>query len=92
MTRRASKVDSNQSEIVDALRAAGCSVLDLSGVGKGMPDICAAKDGINYLMEIKNPKTYGKLSKRQIEWHDTWRGQVAIVRSVDEALRVIGVV
>ena len=47
--RRAAKIDENQPEIVDALRAMGCSVTILSAVGNGCPDILVGFRGINLL-------------------------------------------
>ena len=86
--KRACKVDLNQKEIVDGLRAiSGVTVEVLSGVGSGVPDIMVGKGGYNYFMEIKGDK--GKLTPDQIKWHSEWAGQVAIVRSVDDALGVL---
>jgi Holliday junction resolvase len=86
------KVDKNQPEIVAALRASGCGVLDLSAIGGGCPDICVARGGVVYLIEIKNPKTKGKLSPLQKKWHAKFGAQapVHVVYSVDDALRVVG--
>jgi len=82
------RVDDNQREIVKALRECGADVFLLHEVGKGFPDIIVGIRGANYLMEIKSEK--GKLTPAEIEFFDTWRGQKALVRSVDEALRVMG--
>ncbi|MBU1457007.1 MAG: hypothetical protein KKD01_20020 [Proteobacteria bacterium] len=89
MTRYAAKTDANQQKIIDALRAAGATVECLSAVGSGCPDIAVGYQGFTYFMEVKTNK--GKLTPDQVEWHASWRGQVAIVRSVDEALELIGV-
>ena len=89
MTRYAAKTDANQQEIIDALRDVGCSVECLHQAGSGVPDLAVGYQGFTYFMEVKTDK--GKLTPDQVEWHASWRGQVAIVRSVDEALRVIGV-
>jgi hypothetical protein len=51
--RRAAKVDANHADIVKALRAAGCGVLDLSKVGNGCPDLLVHA-GVTVLMEIKD--------------------------------------
>jgi len=83
------RVDANQREIVSALRDCGFSVLHLHTVGHGCPDIlCGAQGYRNLLFEIKGDK--GKLTPDERGFFDTWRGQVALVRSVDEALRVMG--
>ena len=84
------KTDDNQQEIIDALRAIGASVQDLSAVGKGCADILVGHWGKNYLLEIKNPETKGKLNMLQKVWHKNWHGQVAVVRTVEEAFRAIG--
>jgi hypothetical protein len=93
--RTAAKVDGNHAEIVRALRDAFCSVLDLSRVGKGCPDILVAFQGRMVLMEIKRPKakgqTAGKLEKAQEEFRDSWRGPVVVVHSVEEALAEFGI-
>lgn len=82
------RVDSNQREIVEALRAAGCTVEHLFTIGHGCPDILAGKNGINFLFEIKSER--GTLTGDEEEWHWLWAGQVCIVRTVEEALRAVG--
>jgi hypothetical protein len=88
--RRRAKVDANQAAIVEALRALGCSVQSLATTGEGVPDLLVGRDGANYLLEVKNRKARGKLNERQRAWHGAWRGQVAVVRNVGEALQAIG--
>lgn len=86
--RRAAKVDKNQREIVEALRAAGCSVVITSHVGAGFPDIVVGRAGATYLLEIKGKR--GKLTKPQVKFFDEWRGNAVVVRTVDEALKAVG--
>ena len=81
------KIDINQPEIVKALRSAGASVQVLSAVGKGMPDVLVGYSGCNYLMEIKYEK--GTLTPDQRVWHTAWLGKVFIVRTSQEAIRII---
>jgi hypothetical protein len=45
--------------------------------------------GVNHLMEIKTAR--GKLRASQRAFLDGWRGSVSVVRSVEDALTVIGV-
>lgn len=82
------RVDANQAEVVDAIRKAGYEIIDLARVGGGVPDLVVlAPDGWIHLMEIKNPKSRGKLNKLQQEWHAKWRGEKPIVvNSAEEAL------
>ena len=86
---RAAKVDANQPAIVSALREVGVSVQSLATIGKGCPDIIAAKGERIWLMEIKGAK--GKLTPDQVAWIHGWRGVVHIVRGVDDALELVGV-
>lgn len=91
--RRASKIDANQPEIVQALRDAGCTVQPLHHVGDGCPDLLVGRDGINYLLEVKDlsqPPSASKLNARQRRWHDEWRGAVKVVRCVEAALEAVG--
>lgn len=93
--RRAAKVDDNQTEIVEALRKAGASVQPLHAVGKGCPDILCGFRGTNYAIEIKDgskPPSARGLTDAQRRWHIHWNGQKAIAESVDDALRIIGVI
>lgn len=87
------KKDANHKPIADGLVALGCSVLDLSAVGGGCPDLLVSHRGVLYLLEIKNRKTgYGRrgLNPLQRVWHQTWRGTVHVVEDLDDALSVLG--
>lgn len=88
--RLAAKVDANQGEIVKALRAIGVSVQSLASIGRGCPDLVAAKGAQCWLIEVKAPK--GKLTDDQVKWIEAWRGHVHIVRTVDDALQLVGVI
>lgn len=85
---RAAKVDSNHGQIVTVLRDAGALVFSVAGVGCGFPDLCVGFRGRNYLLEVKDGD--GKLNELQKVFHTRWTGQVAVVRTPDEALKAIG--
>ncbi len=85
--RRAARTDEPHRAIVQALRQVGCDVIDLSGVGRNCPDLLAAHRGILYLFEVKSE--HGKLSRGQADF--AARFPVHVVRSIDEALAVLGV-
>ena len=87
--RHYGKVDANQKDIVSALRYVGVSVQSLANIGNGCPDLMAARGHQMWAIEVKGPK--GKLTDDQIEWINNWRGVVHIVRTVDEALQLVGV-
>lgn len=86
--RRAAKVDANQEQIVSALRAAGCSVQSLAPIGKGCPDLLAAKGGNMWLFEVKRDR--GEPNEMQVRWHAAWQATVHVVYGPEEALTVIG--
>ena len=86
------RTDKNQAEIVRALRSVGATVLDLSMVGGGCPDLVVGIFGKDHKMEIKNPDARGKLRTSQIIFQEYWKGSpVHVVETPDDALRVIGV-
>jgi len=90
--RRKAKVDSNQPEITAALRKIGCSVTPTHTIGKGFPDLAVGFRGRNYFFEIKDGSlspSRRSLTKDEADWHESWRGQVHIIGSVDQALRFI---
>jgi hypothetical protein len=84
---RAKAIDRNQPEIVDALRNFGATVILLSAVGKGCPDLLVGYAGQNHLLEVKMPK--GKLTPDQVVTHSTWGGRIRVVRSAEEAIQAI---
>jgi hypothetical protein len=85
------RVDANQKAIVKALRDAGMTVQHLHGVGQGCPDLVVgySHNGKKYnvLLEIKEKD--GRLTPQQIIWHSGWRGQVSVVSSAEEAVKVV---
>lgn len=86
---RAAKVDANQAEIVQALRKCGISVQSTASLGRGFPDLVAGKGSLTWLIEVKGPN--GKLTIDQIKFIDAWNGTVHVARSIDDALRIVGV-
>jgi hypothetical protein len=87
--RRAGRIDGNQVEIVAALRKAGASVQHLHGVGHGCPDLLVGKNGVNLLIEVKDPSqkpSQRRLTADETFWHAAWRGQTCVVETAEEAL------
>ncbi len=84
--RRDSKVDGNQAEIVNGLRACGLTVESLASVGRGCPDILVGGHGVNLLFEIKMRGL--RLNPKQATWHSSWRGNVWVVNTLRGALVV----
>lgn len=93
--RRKSKVDANQATIVNGLRRAGATVAVTSAVGAGFPDLVVGYRGRNFLLEIKDGEkipSRRKLTTDQVRFHDAWKGQVARVESLSDALLTIGAI
>ena len=74
------KRDANEPAIVEALRAAGLSVVSMDTPA----DLLIGYGGCTYIAEIKAAK--GKLTKSQAAFYVTWQGNVTVLRSVDDAL------
>jgi Holliday junction resolvase len=94
--RRAAKIDANQTQVVEALRAAGATVQSLAAVGQGVPDLLVGFQGKTVLLEVKDgrkPPSERRLTEDQLKWHGAWRGgPLAVVDGVDAALRVLGAI
>lgn len=97
MPRWAARTDKTHKPIVDALRHIGCSAVSLAAVGKGCPDILVATpSGVTLCMEVKSPggqrkrgKTQARTDAAQADWHENWKGLVAVVESVEEATAIV---
>ena len=79
--------DAIQNEIVSALEKVGCEVTDLSTTGDGVTDLLVTRARVHYLVEVKSK--HGKLTDPQIRFH-VKHDPVSIVRTIDEALRAVG--
>lgn len=90
MPKYAARSDSNQQDIMDALRAAGCSVRSIHRLGDGLPDILVGDPLTlrNYLFEAKMPG--GRLTRLEQKFFDEWLGQKDIAYSAEDALKIIG--
>jgi len=89
---RARKIDANQPEIVEGLRAIGCSVAITSAAGDGFPDLVVGYYGENYMLEVKDGNkipSKRKLTPEQEQFHINWRGQIQIVNNLDEAIAAV---
>lgn len=87
------RIDGNHKEIVKSLREAGASVQSLADLGSGVPDILVGLRGRNYIFEIKDwrqPPSKRKLTPDEKKWHQLWSGQVNVIETAAEALKIIG--
>ena len=93
----AKRVDTNQKDIVAALRKIGCSVFTTHMVGHGFPDLVVGwvdKQGRRrtVLMEIKDgnlPPSRNKLTTDEKLFHFGYRGEATIVYSVEDAIQYV---
>ncbi len=88
-----SKVDANQSEIVDTFRKLGCSVKCTHTLAEGFPDLVVGISGETAIVEVKDgakPPSARKLTIDEILFQDTWRGSpVKIIETVDDVIRFV---
>jgi hypothetical protein len=82
INRYATRRDGNEADIIRELCEVGCSVLQLNKI-----DILVGCKGMNFAFEIKTSE--GKLKPSQIKLQKEWRGQYDIIRSTEEALKII---
>lgn len=75
--------DANYYEIKHALERIGATC-DRRSPG----DLVVGFRGHNYLLEIKTQR--GKQNEKQVKFQRDWRGQYAVVRTVEEAWQAIG--
>lgn len=82
LNRYAKRRDANEPEIIKALEKIGCSILQVDPV-----DLIVGYRGKNFLLEVKTVK--GKLEPSQVVLLETWRGQYRIVRTPEEAIKLV---
>lgn len=92
--RYAARTDSNHQLIVKTLRDCGCSVQSLAALGEGVPDLLVARNGIMWLLEVKDGSkcpSQRKLTPAQQTWKATWKAPVKIVTTIAEALNAVNI-
>ena len=90
----AARKDGNQTDIVTSLRQCGVSVFITHTLGGGFGDIVCGWMGRNYVFEIKDPALppyHRRLTKDEEKWHQEWGGQVSIILTTEDALKVMGI-
>lgn len=90
--RKFGRTDTNQSTVVRDLRKMGVSVLILSGVGEGCPDLCCGFRGRTYLFEVKDGNkrpSERRLTEDEKVFHLAWNGQVDVIETALEAMEIM---
>lgn len=80
--------DENEPEIISALKSIGCSVYQLDEPC----DLLVGRGAVNVLIEVKNPdkpKGDRKKTPAQVAFFKTWRGQVRICETAEEAIKLV---
>lgn len=81
--RHVKRRDLNHGDIVAAFQRCGYSVLDLSQVGGGCPDLLVGRRGRDRLIEVKAGR--GRVSDEQRRWAQTWSGDYPlVVRAIED--------
>lgn len=86
------RIDTNQPLLMKQIRACGFSVFTAHELGKGVPDIIVGAFGKNYLLEVKDPgkpPSKRKLTPDEIEFHSAWKGQISVVETIDDILKIL---
>jgi len=92
--RRAARTDGNHKEVVDEFRRLGCSVLDMSRLGEGAPDLLIGYGGISILVEVKDgrkPPSKATLSTLQVQWWLDWKQNPRVVRNLEQVAETVKV-
>jgi hypothetical protein len=92
---RVRKADNNQSSLVKQMRKIpGLTVALTHTVGNGFGDAVIGFRGRNYLVEIKDPSkppSAKKLTPDEQRFHDEWTGQISVIETIDDVMKIINV-
>jgi Holliday junction resolvase len=84
------KRDANEPPIVEALQAVGANVYRVSG--EGLPDLLVIFRGEIYLMEVKTGKGRLTLAQEKFMLDNGDVPNVSVVKTIDDALTLIGAI
>jgi hypothetical protein len=90
--RRSAKKDDNHNAIRDSLLRSGFSVMETHQLGDGKIDMVVALRKRTVVVEIKNPKTKGKLNDLQQTFFDLWQGEKIVARCAEDVLKLFGLI
>ena len=86
------RIDTNQKEIVEALRKAGATVVSLASMKHGCPDLLVGYAGETILIEVKKDAK-SKYTSDQLDFLGKWRGgAICRIDSVEAAIRCLGII
>jgi hypothetical protein len=89
--RRAGRRDSNEQDIIKAMREAGAYVKQIND--EGLFDLLVSYRGETLLVEVKDgskPPSARRLTDAEAKFHNEWPGSdLFIINSVEEALSLL---
>lgn len=89
---RIRKTDRNHAELIEQIRKIpGVTVIDTHTLPKFVDCVVGVR-GVNYLLEIKDPKkppSGRKLTKDQKKLHSVYTGTIHVVEKFDDVLKII---
>ena len=90
---KAKRIDSNQKQLVQQLRKIpGVTVAHTHTIGSGFVDLVIGYKKKNFLIELKDsslPPSRKRLTEDEKRFHDSWTGQVDVVETFEEVLKLI---
>ena len=81
------RADSNQDELREVFERMGCSVINLSQVGNGCPDLAVSLHGFTDLVEVKTEA--GKFTPEQIRFHRESKATIHEARTAQDCVRIV---
>ena len=90
--RRAARTDGNHQAVISEFRRLGCSVLDMSRLGEGAPDLLIGYGGISLLVEVKDgskPPSKRALTTDQVQWWLDWNQNPRVVRNLEQVAETV---
>lgn len=90
--RKQGRIDANQREIVCALRKMGATVVILSALGCGVPDLLVGFRNKNFLFEVKDgkkPPSARALTPDEKVFFATYAGSAHIIESIEQAIEIL---
>ena len=91
--RRNARVDGNQTHIVGIFRKLGATVAHTHMIGQGFPDIVVGYDGLNHLVEIKDPRmppSKRKLTPDEQVFFNGWNGAAVVIKDEQDCKELLG--
>lgn len=90
--RRAAKIDDNQPQLVQLIRAMGVSVAITSAAHDGFTDLVLGFGGVTVLTEVKDGSkepSRRKLTPQQQIFHGSFKGAITVIETDLQAIELV---